>query len=399
MNKKVFLLDSFIITILIFTIIWLFSIIPYKLIFLDPLAKAVGDFELNDIVFSKLYPERNVDTNIVLINIGQLSRGEIGEILKAVNEYQPKVVGLDVVFAQHNNSSDDLIVEESLSGIKNLVMVGILNNYSEQYDNYEQFLTPNPKFTKKAVIGYANLPTKFGASSKTIRSFRPYSKVQKTIVPAFAIRVVELFDKNAYKNLLTRGNESEVINFRGNIDKFITLDTETFKSNVSLDFIKGKIVLLGFLGNTLTQRTLEDIYFTPLNERYAGRSYPDMYGVTIHANIISMILSNDYIDSIPDWISKVLAFIVCLINVYYIRKVRRRLTDYYGGIAKLVIFIQTVIILILNVNIFLLYNYKMSFTPMLVGLVFIPSTVLLYDNLLKNVSLLLFNKIKVKIRK
>lgn len=396
--KWSFKFDSLIITIMIFIIIWLFSIIPYKLIFLDPLAKAVGDFEINDIVFSKLYPERNVDTNIVLVNIGQLSRTQIAEQINLINSYYPKVIGLDVIFANKKNSESDVEVADAFNNVKNLVLVGNLNNYSGKDGYFENYIIPDSIFSNKAIIGYANLPTKYGASSKTIRTFKPYSRVKNNMVSAFALRIVESFNMDNYKTLLSRSNDIEVINYRGNIDKFITLDTDILSQNYNLDFLKDKIVLMGFLGNSLNEKTFEDIYFTPLNDVYAGRSYPDMYGLTIHANIVSMIINENYIDIVPRWISSVLAFIVCLINVYYIRIVKQKLTDYYGGIAKVFIFTQTTIILILNVNIFLLLGYKMSFTLMLVGLLFIPSTVILYDNLIKQISINMFNSIKGRIK-
>lgn len=397
--KKSFHIENFIITILIFVIIWLFSVIPYKLIFLDPLAKAVGDFELNDIVFSKLYPERNLDTNIVLVNIGQLNRAQIARTINIINSFKPKLIGVDAIFDKETNPYFDSELAKAFNGTENLVLVGILNNYVESGNYYTEYIKPNKVFTTKAVWGYANLPTKFGSSSKTIRSFRPYSRVNQQLVPSFAVRVAEIFDKSAYQKLINRANELEVINYLGNIDKFVTLDTETFNGDYSrLSFIKDKIVLMGFLGNTLTQKTLEDIYFTPLNEVYAGRSYPDMYGVAIHANIISMILNENYINSIPTWISTILAFVVCFVNINYIRKVKRRLTDYYGGIAKVLIFTQSILVLIINVNLFLVFNYKMSFTLMLVGLIFIPSTVILYDNLLKHLGVSAHHKIMGKIR-
>ena len=158
------------------------------------------------------------------------------------------------------------------------------------------------------------------------------------------------------------------------------------EQNSKLDFIEDKIILMGFLGNSLTQKSLDDIYFTPLNPVYAGRSNPDMYGAVIHANIVSMILNKTYIDEIPFWVSAILAFIVCYFNVVYIRNVRKKLTDYYGGIAKLIISIQTVIILFINVQVFLIFQYKMSFTLVLVGIIFVPSTIILYEQLIKHIA-------------
>lgn len=392
--KRSFHAENLFITFLIFFIIWLFSIIPYKLIFLDPVAKAVGDFELNDIVFSKLYPGRNLDTNIVLVNIGQLNRAQIARQINIINSFNPKLIGVDAIFDKETNTYFDSVLARAFNDTENLILVGILNKYVESGNYYEEYIRPNKVFTSKAIWGYANLPTKFGASSKTIRSFRPYSKVNDQLIPSFASRVVEVFDKGAYQKLVNRANELETINYLGNTDKFITLDADVFDGNYpNLHFLKDKVVLLGFLGNTLTQKTFEDIYFTPLNEVYAGRSYPDMYGVTIHANIISTILNEGYINFIPSWISTILAFVVCLLNVNFIRKVKRKLTDYYGGISKLLIFTQSILILVINVNLFLLCNYKMSFTLMLVGLIFIPSTVVLYDNLLKHLGASAYNRI------
>ena len=77
------------------------------------------------------------------------------------------------------------------------------------------------------------------------------------------------------------------------------MQTRFYPAKADLSFIKDKIVLLGFMGINLNDKTFEDIFFTPLNERYAGKSFPDMYGVVIQANIISMILNKKYINTMP----------------------------------------------------------------------------------------------------
>ena len=50
------------------------------------------------------------------------------------------------------------------------------------------------------------------------------------------------------------------------------------------------------------------------------------------------------------------------------------------------------LIMIINVYLFLYFQYKMSFTLMLVGLIFVPSTVILYDNLIKHLSVSVYQK-------
>ena len=199
--KRSSFFENVIITILIFLIIWLFSVIPYKLIFLDPLAKAFGDFELNDIVFSKLYPDPVIDTNIVLVNIGELNRKQIAKQIQHINLFQPKVIGVDAVFNRASNNSDDSILTKAFNETENLVLVGILSGYVEEGNYYKHYIKSHRIFSKSAIWGYANLPTKYGSSSKTIRSFRPFSVVNNGIEPAFSIRVVEAFNMNLYQKL------------------------------------------------------------------------------------------------------------------------------------------------------------------------------------------------------
>ncbi len=382
--KKFYGIDSLIITILIFVIIWLFTIIPYKLFYLDPVAKAAGDFELNDIAFSKLLPNQQLDTNIILVNIGNLNRLQIANQIKILNSFNPKVIAIDAIFTSSKDEIIDSILAKQFENCNNLILVSILKSFNQNEDYYETYDFPIERFKKNALIGYANLPTKFGIYSKTIRSFRPHSKVKNKLFPSFAVRIVEAYDKTSYIELVKRAKELEIINYRGNFDKFITIDVNIIDRNSKLDFIKDKIVVMGFLGNTLTEKALDDIYFTPLNPVYAGRSYPDMYGAVIHSNIVSMILSGTYIDTIPFWVSAILAFIICYFNVVYIRYIKNKLTDYYGGITKIIISTQTIIFLYINVQIFLYFQYKMSFTIVLVSIIFIPSTIILYDQLIKH---------------
>ena len=142
--------------------------------------------------------------------------------------------------------------------------------------------------------------------------------------------------------------------------------------------------MLGYIGPSVAQKDLEDIYFTPLNSNYAGRSYPDMYGVVIHANIISMILNRNYINVMPMWLSFILAFLLCYFNVFLVKLIYENITDYYGGLVKLLIFFQMILSLIFTVQIFHFMHYKISLTIALIAIVLTPSSVVLYEKLFKN---------------
>ncbi|MGE5108537.1 MAG: CHASE2 domain-containing protein, partial [Sphingobacteriales bacterium] len=84
------------------------------------------------------------------------------------------------------------------------------------------------------------------------------------------------------------------------------------------DLFKNKIVLLGFVNENIND--IEDKHFTPFNEKFAGKSTPDMNGVVIHANIISMILDGNYINKVPGWLNWLITILIAWVNVAYFVK-------------------------------------------------------------------------------
>ena len=89
-------------------------------------------------------------------------------------------------------------------------------------------------------------------------------------------------------------------------------------SSLSKEFLRGKIVLIGYLGENLVDSlSCHDKYFTPLNENYVGRSMPDMYGVVIHANIVSMILNDSYIYNLDNYLIVFFALFLCYVNILF----------------------------------------------------------------------------------
>ncbi|MBK6915145.1 MAG: CHASE2 domain-containing protein [Ignavibacteriales bacterium] len=277
---------------MIFLLVGIFTLIPFNCSFLDPVAKAIGDFDVYDIVYSKLREEQKADTNIVLVNLGSLSRKEIAEQIKLINEYKPGVIGIDAIFEEAKDSAGDSMLADVFSSTKNLVLVSKVTGFNDDEELFDSVKYSISNFNDHSSNGFANLPNDDGVNFRTIREFRPYANVMDKRVAAFSSKIVQLSDSSAYSNLSERENETERINFVGNYDKFYYLDAgQLFDEKNNLGFMKDKIVLLGFMGLDLNTKTFEDIYFTPLNERYAGKSFPDMYGVVLHANIISMILS------------------------------------------------------------------------------------------------------------
>jgi len=204
-------------------------------------------------------------------------------------------------------------------------LLNLLNNFLRNFSNsYKKLSRSISLFQKNAYSGYANLPSFNKDNLNTIRTFKPRIKYKGSFYNAFSTEIVYLYDKNCLKDLENREKESEIINYRGNINKFYFLNTDDLANpKINLNFLKGKVVLFGFTGAGIGPHIMEDIFYTPLNKKYAGKTIPDMYGIVIHANIISMLISKNYINSMPSWMNILFAFIVCYFNVLMISKIKK----------------------------------------------------------------------------
>lgn len=373
-------LDSIIVTIIVFAIIGLFSLIPLKTGILDPLGKAISDFDIYDLVFSRLRNEQQADTNIVIVNVGNLDRAGIARQIDTVNKYSPKVIALDIFFWKEKDPGPDSVLSKAISRCRNLVMVSMLDRYNEDKDSYDTLSTSMSKFTGNAVTGFANFPEDDKGGYRTIRSFQPVAFYKHKKEVAFPVKVVEAIDRKKYENFLKRNNEKEIINFRGNFNKFYYLDTYTLlEGGADLHILKDKIVLMGYMGENLTTKVLEDIFFTPLNERYAGRSFPDMYGVVINANIVSMLMNENFIGRMPYYLSLILAVVSCFFCALGLFTIKSKYKDWFGAAFKLFMLLVTILDLDIGVNIFNYFNYKINLTLLLAALVLTPTCLDLYQ--------------------
>ena len=390
-------IHHYICTFFIFGFVILLSLIPAQFEVLDPISKALSDFELTDLVFSQLREDQSPDTNIVLVNIAHLSRAQIGELVSIINEFNPKVIGLDVFFRSKKDFEDDIQLIMSLSQVENLVMVSELVSPIEGGACFDSLATSHPQFNQFATNGFANMLTA-AESYKTTRDFVPQHCVQDSTVLGFGPQIVKIFKPSALDPLLKRNKETEVINWKGHYDKFFRLDAqEVLNREIDLSFLKDKIVLLGYMGTYyLGSPSLEDTFYTPMNKHTGSKTFPDMYGVTVHANIISMILNNDYINTTPFTIDVLIAFLIVFLNVSLFFWVGTHYKLYYDLISKSIQLIEVAVIFFLNLLVLLFLDYKLDLTFAIVCLVFSGDLTELYVGSLQGIGEKAYTKFKKK---
>lgn len=362
---------SFYVTITLFVFILSVSWIPFNFDFLDPLNQALEDFQITDIVY-KNFKEENQDTNIVFVNIGFLNRQEIAQQIENIAKYEPRVIGIDALFATAQEPQMDTALSHVFQkyGDK-IVIVNAFENYDPEKEKADSITCSMPYFRQYVSQGYSNLDDR---TLLTIRNFRPYTPVKDTVLYAFAVEVVKKFNPQKFENLKKRRNNFETINYRGNFDKFYAVIEAEHALDSSLDFrfVKNKIVLLGYLNSDKNARDITDQFFTPLNPKMAGRSLPDMYGIVIHANIISMILSESYIEVMSPLTSFLITFIVCYFNILFLLYVYNTKPLFFNMISRGWQILQSLIIYYLIVWLFDSYHFETDFGLMIILLALAP---------------------------
>ncbi|MEY3421068.1 MAG: hypothetical protein RIR48_1357 [Bacteroidota bacterium] len=382
----------------------------------DPIGQAIGDVELSDIAFSHIREgEPKPDENITIVNVGNLNRGEIGDQIRNIARHKPKVIAFDLIlncstmdsltcaenFSFENNYRFHSAIQEAEAlGVK-VVMAEKLQQSKAlvekhgDIDLYDSIEHTDPFLRLNSFEGFVNLDTdaEHQEDLKLCREVNPLIIVNGHPELAFAVRIAMMFDSLKAKKFLRRGKNREVINFRGNtpdfygatagsysgryqfLDAYQALDSASF----SEDMIRDKIVVFGFHGVDLMDRSWEDKFFTPLNINYAGRSRPDMYGVVVHANVVSMILNEDYIDIMPLWQSILLAIIVTFLTTALFFKIEDNVPIWYDLLSLVV---QITIFTIFSVVMLLAFSYfslKMDFTLTLAAVALVGTCFELYN--------------------
>lgn len=379
--------------------------ILFTIDFLDPIQSTMEDFKAGDIVFSQLkdYKKVPVDTNIVLVNIGYLNRKGIAELINIVNSYYPKVIGIDSFFRKPKSAEQDSALAQALEKVRNLVLVSKLEHVYNP-DTFDTVSYSNKIFNKYATNGFANVITDNANEFRVSRVFAPKQFVKDKSKTFFAVKVAEFYNPAKVKRFLNRNNDIEIINFKRNIyhGKYHVLDVpDVFDQNKDLKFIKGKIVLLGFLGPDINTKVREDIFFTPMNKRYFGRALPDMYGVVLHANIISMIMDEDYISTIPLWTKLLIIFTMIYLNMAFFYYIEENYENVYEAANLFIMIFETFILFAGMVYLFYWFDFDLGLREAaLYGIVFSATGFELYHGSFKKMFKTLVGKInKIRTKK
>ena len=313
-TKYLYERDTFFATIAVFVFLILLGMIPLNFYVLNPMKLALKDFDFNDIAYAKAHKNENIkiDRRIVIVNTGHLDRAELGFLIETVNAYKPKVIGLDIYFDGKREPEKDSILREAFRKTKNLVGVSVADTLDHHItirkNNFDSVITKR---------GYANL---IGEDIGTIRYYAPFDEVDGKKYPQITSAIVKEYDHAAYERLEKRHKEVESINYTRAVNnedkkKYQVVEPDVlYNDGIDSNILKDKIVLLGYL-NLENEFDIEDKKFTPMNHKFYGKQHPDMFGIVVQANIISMVLDGNYIKKMPKWSAWAVAILIGWIHM------------------------------------------------------------------------------------
>jgi Predicted transmembrane sensor domain len=383
MFRKLIFPHSLIVTLMMFLLIWLINSIRINLHFLNPFNETIRDYEITDIVYSRLRdPKIELDKRIVLINSGMPNRDTLRMVIDRAIEAGAKVIAVDLLLADRKEPKADSMLRASVQRFENIVLGVKLDGYNEKTDMFEFQRDCDSFFCDYAYTGFTNFPSN---DTRTIRYFSPREMTPSGECLSFAYQAAKRYDPESTERALRRVKNVEEIFFTGNSDDYVQFEAgDVLDPTVDLrSRLKDKIVLIGFLGTYAWDDPLLDRYYTPLNERYTSRNTPDMYGVVIHANIIRMVLDHKFVNETPWWINLLLTTLFCYFNIHLYYKIFRKVSVSYHFITRFIQLGEIIILFFLVALLFHLYRVKMDVGYWITVLVLAFDGVRFYDTFLR----------------
>jgi CHASE2 domain-containing sensor protein len=392
MNKALFR-DAFLATLSVFLVFNLPALLVANIPFLEPLystfkgIKKEYEHVFPDLTQSGRSARRlEADTLIYLVNIDTLDRTGIAELIKNIHQYDPKVIGIDVVFNGKRSPFNPPLATALEAAADKSVMGTYL------VTNPHGGLLEQPERTDSVYLfgkeGFANLVTREAKS--TVRLFLPQfypeyingsGNDSARTQESFATQIVKKFDSVSYGDFIRHRQEAsihspEIIVYQRQEKGYHKLQPVDFQgNNPRLKQLKDKIVLIGLLGDSTV---LEDKHYSPFGN---PAQPPDMNGLVIHANIIEMILRRDYVRHAESWVLMVTSFTLCFLLMSFFMYEFAKQQLRFHLISRLIQLVSVVAVFGIGLWIFDTWQIKIDTLKLIIPIVLLVDILYVYKTL------------------
>ncbi|MFM7195048.1 MAG: CHASE2 domain-containing protein [Bacteroidota bacterium] len=226
------------------------------------------------IIFYQRMDGRGETHQITIVNVGSVSRNELGRQLRTIISHNPEIIGFDILFNQDSLDRDSVLAAV-LQRYHRTAQVVTLHKFNEELYMWDSLEASHPKFPT-STIGFANISLKDSVLIPAV----PMQQIWKdSLISPFALAIAKQ---------LGRVNPLYAEGGFGFIEFTLTPDAANYNrielsDIVSGDYrkveLEGKIVLLGYLGPK------EDFLY--LDEKKTQR----VSGIEVHAALLNQVLS------------------------------------------------------------------------------------------------------------
>ena len=379
-------IHSLLFSVLALVVLFVLHHLPFNQLFIDPFSEAIKNHDLMDVAFSRFRTHTDpslFDDRVLIINSGVTDRAKIAATISYLNQKQIAGIGIDIRLDSNHQETADTLLQRAIQQSGKVVLGYFFREKAEGIEK-DSVVPPSAFFQQSATNGYVNLASNDRFS---VRAFEPTHKFDDKEGVSFALALASKADPTIETALKQRAHEKEWINFRRiqpglrsmeypinsdqvthyvlvNIDQFLR-DTSSFQQ----DYLKNKIILIGFCGEDDGAFSMNDRWFTPLNEQSTGRSLPDMHGVVVHANIISMLLDKDFVDDVSGTSVYLISFLLFLMNYWIFKRILQRHYFLVVPLIRLVQLLQFVLLFTLCVLLLVHWNTKLSFVTVITAVI------------------------------
>ena len=286
-----------IITILAFVVVYSFALIALKLPFADPIAEAIKEFEMTDVYCQILQDtngdDKEVSEDITIVDMSELySRRDLAKTLAEIEELNPKVIGVDVVFEglKEDSVGDEMLTKIALEN-KNIVfsykLLDYVNDSIGHADTVHSFFIGEDDTINE---GYTNMPRNLYGGIK--RKFSLGEKVEGSLMPSFISMITAMYEGHQVKNV---SEKTLNINYIPKRFRIVKADSIC----VHPERIKGKLVLFGAMKDEY------DMHYTPLGK---------MAGVELLGYAIETLLQRSEVQEVGGWLTFFISFLLVLLT-------------------------------------------------------------------------------------
>ncbi len=315
---------NIVITILSFLLISFMALIALNVSFLNPLSKAISDFNFTDVYYQILQEASDYEPNddIVIVDLTPLQdRTEIATALQQIEEQQPKVIGVDCVFEglKPENPQGDSLIWSVAATYDNIVFSCKYLDYVDDEKGYTVAVRSFFAEPLEAEQGFTNMQySLYGSMARVVSLGR---KFNGDLQPSFIAKVVN----HTTEQPLPLKDKDLRINFTPTNFTIIPPDSISQYG----EKIKGRIVLLG----TMTDEY--DMHFTPMGK---------MAGVELLAYAAQTLQNRMEVETFPTSLAVLVSFLTVLLTQIllnrFVKYAETRRNKYWRNFLSLV-FVKT----------------------------------------------------------